>query len=239
MKAILLLTALPMLFPCVPAQANVFVGFEDLATPPALTSYMSLSEANGGSRVVGGILWDERLRVFGDQARSGGDPAFPWHGIPHGPHFFISNEFDVGDGDGIVLETSQVLTGAWFGQLSYYGEYQYPLTLTVQALKGAEVLGEVTLELPENHGFDPLPMEHLDASAFLSLTGITGYRIHQSLINPGSAYWTADDFQFATVPESAHVALLSASGLTALAITRERRRRAAARQVETRRDPRP
>ena len=168
-------------------SASVFVGFEDLAAPPALTAGAPLFEANGNSLNYGGVVWDNRVRVTGSQNRTGNDLNNPLSGIPHGgSSYFLTNEAYPDAGGGILLQTTQLLEGAWFSQVEYYGFGHLSMTITIEALSGLTVLGSASVVLPANTGSTPLPMEFLDASAFASFTGITGYRINQDPLEAGS-----------------------------------------------------
>lgn len=208
------------------AQAAVFVGFENLVSAPPVTGTASLYEANGNSSVIEGITWDSRLRVTGDQNRTSGDPSNPLSGIPHGGDFFITNEAYPDAGDAVTIGTSLVLTGAWFSQVEYYGFGHDSMTITIEAMNGNTVLGSASVTLsPNNAGtppIPPLPMEFLDTSSFLALSGITGYRINQSPLDAGSRYWSADDFSFAAVPEPENIALVSGAMLALFGLWRRR-----------------
>lgn len=208
----------------VPVSATVFVGFEDLPSAPPVTGVASLMDANGGSSVLGGVTWDTRLRVLGAENRTSDNPLNPLSSIPHGGSFFITNEAYPDAGNGILLGTSQILTGAWFSQVEYYGFGHAAMTVTIEAMSGATVLGSASVELPANGTSGPLPMEFLDTGSFATLLGITGYRINQSPLDAGSRYWSADDFQFASVPEPglASVAAAGALGLFAAGALRRR-----------------
>ncbi len=211
------------LLPLVSASASIFVGFEGLPQAPALNSGGSLFEANGNSQVLGGVTWDNRIRVTGRENRTGGDLSNPLSGIPHGGDFFITNEAYPDAGNGITLQTTQLLEGAWFSQVEYYGFGNTAMTITIQALGGVEVLGSASLTLPANPGPAALPMQFLNTSAFSAFTGITGYRINQDPLDAGSRYWSADDFQFAAVPEPQSVGIAAVS-LAAVAVMARRRR---------------
>jgi hypothetical protein len=208
------------------ANAAVFVGFEDLPALPGVSGTASLYEANGNSSVIGGITWDSRLRVTGGEHRTSGDLSNPLSGIPHGGDFFITNEAYPDAGNAITLGTTMVLTGAWFSQVEYYGYGHDEMTITIEAMNGGTVLGSASVVLPANlTGTTPLPplsMEFLDTSSFLSLSGITGYRINQSPLDAGSRYWSADDFQFAAVPEPENIALVAGSLLALFGLWRKK-----------------
>jgi MYXO-CTERM domain-containing protein len=206
-------------------SASVFVGFEDLSTPPALTASGSLFEANGNSLNYGGVVWDNRVRVTGSQNRTGNDLNNPLSGLPRGgSSYFLTNEAYPDAGGGILLQTTQVLEGAWFSQVEYYGYGHPSMTITIEALNGVTVLGSASVVLSANAGSTPLPMEFLDSSAFSSLSGITGYRINQDPLEAGSRYWSADDFQFAAVPEPGLVGVAAAGALGLFAVGARRRR---------------
>jgi hypothetical protein len=210
------------LLPLVSASASVFVGFEALPLAPALNASGSLFEANGNSQVLGGVTWDNRIRLTGRENRTGGDLSNPLSGIPHVGDFFITNEAYPDAGNGITLQTTQLLEGAWFSQVEYYGFGHPAMTVTIQALGGTDVLGSASVTLPANPGSAPLPMEFLDTSTFSAFTGITGYRINQDPLDAGSRYWSADEFQFAAVPEPQSVGI-AAVALAAVAVMARRR----------------
>lgn len=209
-------------------RAQSLVGFEGLASPPALDGRSSFSDANGGSLVHAGMTWDSRLNVLGASHRTGNDPSNPLSSIPHGGSFFVTNEAYPGDGDGISITPAApgapVLVGAWFGQVEYYGYGHGAMTITLEALNGGTVLDSASVSLVANTGNTPLPMAYLDASSFATLTGVTGYRIRQDPLLAGSRYWSADDFTFAPVPEPPGIMAGAGAGLVALATWRRTRR---------------
>lgn len=206
------------------ARATVFVGFEDLPGLTDRTGTASLADANGGSSTIAGVTWDSRLRVTGDLHRLSGDPSNPLSSIPHGGSFFITNEAYPDAGDAITLQTGLVLTGAWFSQVEYYGFGHGEMTLTIQALGVGGVLGSGSVTLPANATPAPQPMVYLDTTPFTGLVGITGYRILQDPLDPGSRYWSADDFSFqvAAVPEPHSVGIAAVSLATVAAMARRR-----------------
>jgi hypothetical protein len=184
----------------VSAQAHSATAtFDDLPTPPAVTSATSLPNANNGGLTYSGATWDPLFSVVGDEYRiSSTGPLF---GIPHSGHYFLSN----GNGeDGLTIATSQILTGAWFGRNEYYGFGGGADQITLVALSGNTVLQSVVFDLPETHPGQPEPLSFVDTSAFAALSGITGYRIDRHAPGPFANNWVADDFQFSPanpVPE--------------------------------------
>ena len=196
-SAAALLTAL------VPAAHAVTADFDALLLQPPVTGVDRLIDANGSSTYLG-IVWDPRFRVVGDEYRIQSDaPAF---GIPHSGHHFVTNESALVGGtptdDGLLITTTQVLTEAWFGQNEYYGFGGGADEITIHALSGNTVLASVTAGLPDANTGLTEPLSKVDTSAFLGLTGITGYRIDRRERNEFASSWVADDFVFAApVPE--------------------------------------
>jgi len=195
--------------------------FDDLSTPPPLTSSTGLYYANGDSSIYQGVTWDSRFVVVGDEARV--DPATPGplFGIPHSGHYFVTNEGDGASNDGLIISTSMVLTGAWFGRNEYYGFGAGADQVTISALgSGGAALMSVVFDLPAPAvAGQPGIMGFVDTGAFSTLSGITGYRIDRHETGDLNGNWVADDFTFepaAVVPEPASVVLLLA-GLLAVA----------------------
>ena len=203
--------------------------FDDLPSPPVQTGAGVLYYVNNNSSSYDGVVWDQRFVVVGDQYRIS-PPGSPLFGLPNSGHYFVTNGTgNVGGAptnDGLTLTTTQVLTSAWFGQNEYYGYGGGADRITVSALNGTTVLGSVSLDLPETHAGQPEPLQKLDTSAFLALSGITGYRIDRHEPAQYRDSWIGDDFTFQTapVPEVSSAGLL-ALGLGSLALLRPSRRR--------------
>lgn len=208
--------------------APTVAAFEDLPLPPPTDGQTGLYYANGDSSSYLGITWDSRFRVVGDAYRVDAGTPGPLYGVPHSGHYFVTNEGDGGLNDGLLITTTQVLTGAWFGRNEYYGYGAGADQITIHALAGTTVLDSVVFDLPELRPAAPEALSFVDTSRFLSLSGITGYRIDRRELGTLSGNWVADDFSFVTVsavPEPASGALLLAGlGLLGAAV---RRRRAA------------
>ncbi len=204
-------------------HAAVLASFDDLPTPPALNGGTGLQFANNNSLVYQGIAWDSRFTVVGDQYKVNpepGPPPNPLFGIPHSPHYFVTNQDGV---SGLVITTSMVLTGAWFGRNQYYGFSEGGADqITIVALAGATELQSIVFDLPDTHPAEPEPLSFVDTSAFAGLSGITGYRIDRREIGTLAGNWVADDFQFGAptaVPAPPAFALIGL-GLAGLAVSR-------------------
>ena len=204
------------------AQGAVTATFDDLSALPALTDGTNLFFANGASANYQGVIWDFRFRVVGDAYRV--DPAGgPLFGQPKSPHYFVTNEpADVGGistNDGLLLTTTLVLTEAWFGQNEYYGFGGGADEVTIRALHGSSILASVSLALPDDLPGQPEALRKIDTAAFLSLAGITGYRIDRHAQGVSLDSWVADNFVFQSpVPEpsTAWLLILGLSGVLAV-----------------------
>ena len=231
MKPLSIATAAALLGLVGAAQATTAT-FDDLATPPALTGSGGLFYANNDSASYAGVVWDSRFVVGGDQYRidfgTNTRPPSPLFGLPKSAHYFVTN----GNGDdGLTLTTTQVLTSAWFGQNAYYGYSNGADQVTISALHGTSVLGSVSLNLTNSNPGQPSPLQLLDTSAFVALSGITGYRIDRHAPTEFSDSWVGDNFAFqAPVPEVSSAWLL-ALGLGGLLIARLARPAERARRV--------
>lgn len=193
------------------AQATT-AAFDDLAGPPVPAAATSLSAANSGSDSYAGVVWDSRFVVVGDQYRVD-PPSGPLFGLPHSGHYFVTNA----DGaDGLTMTTTQVLTSAWFGQNAYYGFGNGADRITVSALQDSNVLGSAQLDLQNANPGQPSQLQRMDTSAFLALSGITGYRIDRRAPGQYLDNWVGDSFVFQSpVPEpsSAWLLVLGLAGL--------------------------
>ena len=185
------------LFAASAAQATVIAAFDDLPTPPPVTGATGFQFANGNSLGYKGVTWDSNISVVGDQYRVDTGTPGPLFGLPHSGHYFITNGGT--GGDGIMLTTSLVLTGAWFGPNVYYGFGRGADRITIVALSGATALGSVMKILYDTALPDPQqpdPLTFVDTSVFLSYSNKTGYRIDRNEPVPFAVNWVADDFQF-------------------------------------------
>ena len=204
------------------------VGFDDLPSPPALDSSTGLrfTTTPGDGSLYGGIIWDDRVTVAGDQYRVDTSTPGPLYGVPHSGNYFITNESSADGGNGITLTTTMVLTGAWFGQNEYYGFGGGADEVTIHALNGATSLGFVTFALPELNAGLPEPLSFVDTSSFTALSGITGYRIDHNTPALFADTWVADDFQFASasVPEPGATAVVAGALALGFAAWRRCRR---------------
>lgn len=204
-----------------PAPATVLADFEALASPPAIGDGTGFDFANSGSLDYAGVRWDARLYVVGDAYRVDTATPGPLFGLPHSGRFFINNH---NGADGILLETPQVLTGAWFARNEYYGFGGGADQVTITALGAGGDLLSLSLDLPELLAGLPEVPVFFDTSGFLALSGISGYRIDRRETGPFNADWVADDFTFeaaaTAIPAPPVLALL---GLGSLGLLRRRR----------------
>jgi hypothetical protein len=179
-------------------QAGVLATFDDLASPPPLNDKTLLSVANNNNSIYDGIQWDTRFLVIGDEYKLGS--SSPFFGIPHSPHYYVTNGSD--GASGLTITTGLVLTGAWFGRNQYYGFGAGADQVTIVALSGATQLSSVVFDLPITNPGLPEPLSFVNTGIFGTLSDITGYRIDRRDI--GGGHWAADDFQFSNafaVPE--------------------------------------
>ena len=204
-----------------PASATVLVDFESLATPPALDAATGFEFANGGSLDLAGVRWDAELYVVGAGYRVDAATPGPLYGLPHSGDHYVGNH---NGADGILLETTQVLTGAWFARNEYYGFGGGADQVSITALGAGGDLLTLSLDLPELLAGLPEQPGFFDTSAFLALSGITGYRIDRRETGPFSADWVADDFTFeAAVTAIPAPSVLALFGLGGLGLCRRRR----------------
>lgn len=222
MRPVLLSLAATLWFLAGSSQAAVTATFDDLPTPPALTTATGLSFANGGSSTYQGVVWDSRFGVAGEAYRVD-PPGGPLFGLPKSPSYYVTNDSaDVGGtftSDGLLMTTTLVLTEAWFGQNEYYGFGGGADQITIHALHGSDILGSVSLALPDDTPGQPEPLRMIDTSAFVSLAGITGYRIDRRPQGEFSDSWVADNFVFQSpVPEASTgwLLLLGLAGVLAV-----------------------
>src|ERR1700749_1253134 len=148
MKPMLMIGLPVLLAGALPARAATAT-FDDLSTPPPVTTSTGLYYANGNSSLYDGVVWDSRFVVVGDESRGDTVTPGPLFGIPHSGHYFVTNEGDGAGNDGLVITTSMVLTGAWFGRNEYYGFGAGADQVTLNALGvGGATLMSVVYELP-------------------------------------------------------------------------------------------
>ena len=208
--------------------------FDDLPTPPALNDAIGLFYANNGSSLYAGVLWDDRFSVAGIQYSTAPNsvPPGPLYGIPHSGSYYLTNasqNLPAGlSNDGLLITTTKLLTGAYFGRNEYYGFGAGADQITISALGATGVIGTpVVFNLLELRAGEPEFLQFVNTQSFASLTGITGYRIDRREGPSQGGQWVADDFTFvaaAPVPEPETYAMLLA-GLAVLGWTRRRRTR--------------
>ncbi|WP_374437021.1 hypothetical protein [Inhella sp.] len=208
--------------------APVLASFDDLPSLPAVTGATGLYYANGASLSYRNVIWDERFSVVGDAYRVA-PPDGPLFGLPQSGHHFVTNVAAQFGGeftnDHLFISTDQVLTEAWFGQNEYYGYGGGADEVTVHALHGLDVLASVSLALPDDVDGQPELLRRMDTSVFLSLSGITGYRIDRHERGSLSGNWVGDNFVFQPaqqVPE-APTGWLALLGLAAIGARRRMR----------------
>lgn len=223
MKRVSLLVAAATCVFTATVQAAVTASFDNLPTAPVLTDATGLFFANNNSFDYQGVTWDSRFSVVGDAYRIA-PPGGPLFGLPKSPHYFVTNETGTVGGaftnDGLLMSTALVLTEAWFGQNEYYGFGGGADEVTIHALHGSSILGSVSLALPDDTLGQPEPLRKIDTSAFLSLSGITGYRIDRHAQGQFSDSWVADNFVFQSPVPEASTTLLLMLGLGGLIAVR-------------------
>jgi hypothetical protein len=191
--------------------AGFTIDFDSLPSQGATYQSLDFATANGGSSTYQGVTFGSEFRVIGDDYRVGGPAPNPAFGLPHSGHYFLANGNT--PNDNLILTTSLVLTEAWFGRNEYYGYGGGSSSVTVTALgSGGVALGSAAIALPDTFpytgnipGFSignglPDPLVRLDTSSFLSLAGITGYRISRVETGPFGGDWIGDDFMFESPP---------------------------------------
>ena len=219
------------------AASSITIDFDHLASLPAVTAASSFAAANGGSLTTQGVTFASSFEVVGDQYRINGSAPNPTFGVPTSGHYFLSNGNT--PNDNLLIQTTLVLTEAWFGRNEYYGYGGGATSVTVTAFGSSGDLGSETTLLPDTYPYTgnlpgysignglPDPLVQLDTSSFLGLSGITGYRISRVATGQFNGDWVGDDFTFenaSTVPEPTGLGLFSI-GLIGLAYKLRRQRR--------------
>ena len=202
------------------AASSITIDFDHLASLPAVTAASSFAAANGGSLTTQGVTFASSFEVVGDQYRINGSAPNPTLGVPTSGHYFLSNGNT--PNDNLLIQTTLVLTEAWFGRNEYYGYGGGATSVTVTAFGSSGDLGSETTLLPDTYPYTgnlpgysignglPDPLVQLDTSSFLGLSGITGYRISRVELGTFNGNWIGDDFTFtsaSTVPEPTGFAL--------------------------------
>jgi ELWxxDGT repeat protein len=192
-------------------QSNVIANFDNLPLLPAINSYGNLRDLNNGSSDYLGVTWDTRFQIVGR------DYVEQW--VNQGPNTYAKPRsasyvaFNANGENGLTLQTSKVLTGAWFARVDL-GNGPYGATsITIHALNGSTVLGSVSMELTSTNP------TFINTRTFLNLSGITGYRIDRTPQVSGIASrlgsWIADDFVFGDNSQSSFIySLVPGTGST-------------------------
>lgn len=219
------------------ASAGIFtIDFDNLPTLGPTTQQQSLADANGGSSTIDGVTFASNFGVAGSEYRVGGAAPNPTFGIPHsGDYFLINGNTPNND---LLISTTSVLLEAWFGRVEYYGYGGGAISVTVTAFGAGGDLGSESINLPDTNPYtgnlpapnDGIgngladPMVRLDTSSFLSLVGITGYRISRVDPEPLNGNWAADDFTFSTTSAVPEPSTLTGFGIGLVALGYYRRR---------------
>jgi len=210
------------------------VGFEDLVAPPALNASEGLQYTNNDSSSYDGIVWDSRITVVGKSYEvNASPPAGPLFsgGAPGGGNYYITNgtgatsDPNTTYGNGITLTTNQVLQGAYFGSVEYYGYNvgEGASQISITAMNGSTALDTLNFTLVPNtqtggSSNTAVAMTYFNTSAFSSLSGINSYVINRTpragdlTANDSNVGWVADNFTFSrpssSVPEPTNEYLL-------------------------------
>jgi Ca2+-binding RTX toxin-like protein len=190
---------------------TVIANFDDFPILPAINDYANLSDLNNGSNNYAGVQWDSRFQIVGRNY------VELW--VNQGPNTYAKPRsasfasFNANGENGLALQTTKILTGAWFGRVDL-GNGPYGATqIIIHALNGSNTLGTVSMAL------NSTTPSFMDTSLFLNLPGITGYRIDRVAQSGGIASrlgsWIAEDFAFADPSASNFTyTLVSGSGST-------------------------
>jgi len=177
---------------------TVIANFDDFPILPAINGYANLSDLNNGSNNYAGVQWDSRFQIVGRNY------VELW--VNQGPNTYAKPRsasfasFNANGENGLALQTTKILTGAWFGRVDL-GNGPYGATqIVIHALNGSTTLGTVSMAL------NSTTPSFMDTSLFLNLSGITGYRIDRVAQSGGIASrlgsWIAEDFAFADLSAS-------------------------------------
>jgi Ca2+-binding RTX toxin-like protein len=190
---------------------TVIANFDDFPILPAINGYANLSDLNNGSNNYAGVQWDSRFQIVGRNY------VELW--VNQGPNTYAKPRsasfasFNANGENGLALQTTKILTGAWFGRVDL-GNGPYGATqIIIHALNGSTTLGTVSMAL------NSTTPSFMDTSLFMNLPGITGYRIDRVAQSGGIASrlgsWIAEDFAFADPSASNFTyTLVSGSGST-------------------------
>ncbi len=128
--------------------ASFTIDFESLPMLSTTDQNQSLTDANGGSNTVQGVMFTSPgFRVIGDDFRIGGPAPRPAMGVAHSGHFFLNNGNT--PNDDVIMTTTSVLTEAWFGRNEYYGYGGGASAVTITAFGIGGDLGSVTVNTPD------------------------------------------------------------------------------------------
>lgn len=213
------------------AQTTLTVSFEDVATPPGLSSFAYISAANDGGLVYDGITWSSTFVVVGKDyveafQNNGGTHPFA---TPASGNYALFNA-SAADDLGFTNPASYVLTGAWFARPSLGVGANGTNQVTVRALAADDsLLGSVTFDLAST---EPA---FLNLTSFGGLVGIARYEIGRVALgydplsggDPyGGGHYILDQLTFtstAAVPEPSATAPLFAVTVLLTSIPRLRR----------------
>ena len=221
----------------VPASAQTLT-FDNLPTEKGVASDSILSVANGGSKTISGITFNDSAASFWEIIGNQYKAPFSSNlfGQSHsGDYYLVGDTFSGADGyTGLTFSTAQTLQSLYIGFDDNGGSVQGSAdasTLKITAFGTGGPLASATATLN-----GPAPSLFDTSSVFSGLTGVTGYLFETTASNGlyaanDQAYIIADDLKFsAPVPEAStttSLGLLLALGLGAAALKTRRRAKSA------------